>query len=205
MKKENKQNKNKKKLLIVSIISILAVIGGTLAYFTTTTTIKDIFKTAIYQNEITEVFEAPENWTPGTTTDKTVKVTNTGSIDMAVRVSYTEKWITSNNKELSLKDENGEVASIINFNDDWTKDEDGYYYFGSKENKTVLKPGETSTSFMNGVTFNPNIVSSLSETVSQDGKTVTYTSTGNGYDNAQYILVVKLDTIQYDQADNIWG
>ena len=191
--------------MIVSIISILAVIGGTLAYFTTTTTIKDIFKTAIYQNEITEVFEAPENWTPGTTTDKTVKVTNTGSIDMAVRVSYTEKWITSNNKELSLKDENGEVASIINFNDDWTKDEDGYYYFGSKENKTVLKPGETSTSFMNGVTFNPNIVSSLSETVSQDGKTVTYTSTGNGYDNAQYILVVKLDTIQYDQADNIWG
>ena len=205
MKKENKKNKNKKKLLIVSIISILAVIGGTLAYFTTTTTIKDIFKTAIYQNEITEVFEAPENWTPGTTTDKTVKVTNTGSIDMAVRVSYTEKWITSNNKELSLKDENGEVASIINFNDDWTKDEDGYYYFGSKENKTILKPGETSTSFMSGVTFNPNIVSSLSETVSQDGKTVTYTSTGNGYDNAQYILVVKLDTIQYDQADNIWG
>ena len=124
---------------------------------------------------------------------------------MAVRVSYTEKWITSNNKELPLKDENGEVASIINFNNDWTKDDDGYYYYGSKSDKTVLKPGETSTSFMSGVTFNPNIVSSLSETVSQDGKTVTYTSTGNGYDNAQYILTVRLDTIQYDQADNIWG
>ncbi len=205
MKDKKMQNKKRRKLLIVSVIGILTVIGGTLAYFTTTTTIKDIFKTAMYQNEITEVFEAPANWTPGTTTDKTVKVTNTGSIDMAVRVSYTEKWITANNKELSLKDDNGEVASIINFNDDWTKDDDGYYYFGSKENKTVLKPGETSTSFMSGVTFNPNIVSSLSETVSQDGKTVTYTSTGNGYDNAQYILIVKLDTIQYDQADNIWG
>lgn len=205
MKEKKLQNKKRRKLLIVSVIGILTVIGGTLAYFTTTTTIKDIFKTAMYQNEITEVFEAPANWTPGTTTDKTVKVTNTGSIDMAVRVSYTEKWITANNKELSLKDDNDEVASIINFNDDWTKDDDGYYYFGSKENKTVLKPGETSTSFMSGVTFNPNIVSSLSETVSQDGKTVTYTSTGNGYDNAQYILIVKLDTIQYDQADNIWG
>lgn len=205
MKDKKMQNKKRRKLLIVSVIGILTVIGGTLAYFTTTTTIKDIFKTAMYQNEITEVFEAPANWTPGTTTDKTVKVTNTGSIDMAVRVSYTEKWITANNKELSLKDDNGEVASIINFNDDWTKDDDGHYYFGSKENKTVLKPGETSTSFMSGVTFNPNIVSSLSETVSQDGKTVTYTSTGNGYDNAQYILIVKLDTIQYDQADNIWG
>lgn len=205
MKDKKIQNKKRRKLLIVSVIGILTVIGGTLAYFTTTTTIKDIFKTAMYQNEIVEEFVSPDNWTPGTTTDKTVKVTNTGSIDMAVRVSYTEKWITANNKELSLKDDNGEVASIINFNDDWTKDDDGYYYFGSKENKTVLKPGETSTSFMSGVTFNPNIVSSLSETVSQDGKTVTYTSTGNGYDNAQYILIVKLDTIQYDQADNIWG
>ena len=162
MKDKKKQNKKRRKLLIASVIGILTVIGGTLAYFTTTTTIKDIFKTAMYQNEITEVFEAPANWTPGTTTDKTVKVTNTGSIDMAVRVSYTEKWITANNKELSLKDDNGEVASIINFNDDWTKDDDGYYYFGSKENKTVLKPGETSTSFMSGVTFNPDIVSSLS-------------------------------------------
>ena len=205
MKEKKIKNKKRKKLLIVSVISILTILGGTLAYFTTTTTIKDIFKTALYQNEIVEVFEAPANWTPGTTTDKTVKVTNTGSIDMAVRVSYTEKWITSNNKEISLTDENGEVASIINFNDDWTKDEDGYYYFGSKSDKTILKPGETSTSFMSGVTFNPNIVSSLSETVSQDGKTVTYTSTGNGYDNAQYILTVRLDTIQYDQAENIWG
>ena len=205
MKEKKIKNKKKKKVLIVSVISILTILGGTLAYFTTTTTIKDIFKTALYQNEIVEVFEAPANWTPGTTTDKTVKVTNTGSIDMAVRVSYTEKWITSNNKEISLTDENGEVASIINFNGDWTKDEDGYYYFGSKEDKTILKPGETSTSFMSGVTFNPNIVSSLSETVSQDGKTVTYTSTGNGYDNAQYILTVRLDTIQYDQAENIWG
>ena len=205
MKEKKIKNKKRKKLLIVSVISILTILGGTLAYFTTTTTIKDIFKTALYQNEIVEVFEAPANWTPGTTTDKTVKVTNTGSIDMAVRVSYTEKWITSNNKEISLTDENGSVASIINFNDDWTKDEDGYYYFGSKSDKTILKPGETSTSFMSGVTFNPNIVSSLSETVSQDGKTVTYTSTGNGYDNAQYILTVRLDTIQYDQAENIWG
>ncbi len=205
MKEQNIKKKKRKKLLIVSAISILTILGGTLAYFTTTTTIKDIFKTALYQNEIVEVFEAPENWTPGTTTSKTVKVTNTGSINMAVRVSYTEKWITSNNKELPLKDENGEVASIINFNNDWTKDDDGYYYYGSKSDKTVLKPGETSTSFMSGVTFNPNIVSSLSETVSQDGKTVTYTSTGNGYDNAQYILTVRLDTIQYDQADNIWG
>ena len=31
-----------------------------------------------------------------------------------------------------------------------------------------------------------------------------YTSTGNGYDNATYSLTIKIDTIQYDQAANVW-
>ena len=41
-------------------------------------------------------------------------------------------------------------------------------------------------------------------TISNDGKTITFTSTGTGYDNAIYTLIVKIDTIQYDQASNIW-
>jgi len=205
--KENKKNKNekmnKKKLLIVSAISIFTILGGTLAYFTTSTNITNILKTALYQNEIVETFTAPTDWTPGTTTPKTIKVTNNGSIDMAVRVSYTEKWTSANGNNLSLKDEDGNVASIIDFNDDWTLDEDGYYYYGSKAYKTKVAPGETTTSFMNSVTFNENIKSTLTETISDDGQTITYTSSGNGYDNAKYTLTVKIDTIQYDQ-NNIW-
>ena len=53
-------------------------------------------------------------------------------------------------------------------------------------------------------TFNENIKSSLKETRSSDGKTITYTSTGDGYDNATYSLTIKIDTIQYDQANNVW-
>ena len=44
----------------------------------------------------------------------------------------------------------------------------------------------------------------LSMNESEDGKTITYTSTGDGYDNATYTLTVKIDTIQYDQAENVW-
>lgn len=204
MKNNKNERKNKKKLLIVSAISLLTVLGGTLAYFTTSTDITNIFKTALYQHEIVEKFESPNDWTPGTTTEKTIKVTNTGSISMAVRASYSEKWINADGEEISLKDSNNNTAAIINFNDGWTKDSDGYYYYGSKDNKTKVMTNETTTSFISGVTFNQNIKAELKETISNDGKTITYESSGKGYDNAKYILTVKIDTIQYDQANNVW-
>lgn len=202
--KSNNEKKNKRKFLIVTGISALTILGGTLAYFTTSDTIQNVFKTALYQHQIVEKFESPSDWTPGTTTDKTIKITNTGSINMAVRASYTEKWITSNGAELPLKDIDNNVAAIINFNEGWTKSSDGHYYYGSKDNMTKLAPGETTNSFISGVTFNNNVKASLSQSISADGHTITYTSSGNGYDNATYKLTVRIDTIQYDQAKNIW-
>ena len=202
--KDSKNNKNKKGIIILGGLSLLGVLGGTLAYFTTTTNIANKFKSGMYQNEIVEKFESPVNWTPGTVTEKKISVKNTGNIPMAVRASYTEKWVSASGKELNLKDIDNNQVSIINFGKNWTKSNDGYYYYGSKENMTKLKPEETTSSFISGVTFNENIKSSLKETRSSDGKTITYTSTGDGYDNATYSLTIKIDTIQYDQANNVW-
>lgn len=202
--KEKENKKNKKKLFIVSLISLLTVLGGTLAYFTTSTEISNIFKAAVYQNKFVEKFESPKNWTPGTTTEKTIKVTNTGSVSMAVRASITEKWVNANGEQIPLKDSNNNIASIIHFGSEWTKDADGYYYYGSKSNMTKLEVNQTTTSFINGVTFNENIEATLKETKSNDGQTITYESAGTGYDNAKYTLTIKIDTIQYDQAKNVW-
>lgn len=202
--KTEKKKDNRKKLLVVGAISLFTILGGTLAYFTTSSTIKDIFNTAKYETKIVEVFESPTDWTPGTTTEKTIKVTNNGSIDMALRATYTEKWVNAKGNEMPLKDADNNVAAIINFNNSWKLNEDGYYYYGSKDNLTKLIPTETSTSFISGVTFNKNIKADLNTSVSQDGQTITFTSTGNGYDNATYTLTVKIDTIQYDQAKNVW-
>lgn len=204
MNKKNNDKKNKKKLLVVLGIGAFTILGGTLAYFTTSDTIINNFKTALYQHSIVEKFESPSDWTPNTTTEKTIKVTNTGSISMAVRATYTEKWINGNGEEISLIDDEGNRASIINFGEGWEKASDGYYYYGSKENLTKLNKDETSTSFINSVTFNKNIDADLEKNVSDDGQTITYTSSGNGYDNAKYVLTITIDTIQYDQAQNIW-
>ena len=45
---------------------------------------------------------------------------------MAVRAKYSEKWINANGEEMNLKDENNNVAALIDFASDWTKDEDGF-------------------------------------------------------------------------------
>lgn len=204
MREIKENNKNKKKLLVVGVLGMLTVLGGTLAYFTTTTNVVNKFKTGLYQNKIVEEFVSPTNWTPGTVTEKTVKVTNTGDIPMAVRASITEKWVSASGKELSLKDSNNNVASIIEFGDEWTKDNDGFYYYGTKENKTVLDASAETTSFIKSVKFNENIKATLNENVSADGKIVTYTSSGDGYDNATYTLTVRIDTVEYDAARNLW-
>ena len=204
MREIKKNNMNKKKLLVVGIFGMLTILGGTLAYFTTTNNIVNKFKTGLYQNKIVEEFVSPTNWTPGTVTEKTVKVTNTGNIPMAVRASITEKWVSANGKELSLKDSKGNQVAIISFADDWKKDNDGFYYYGSKDNKTSLAPNKTSSSFIKSVKFNENTEATLKEKISDDGKTITYTSTGNGYDNATYTLTIRIDTVQYDQANNFW-
>ena len=197
------KNKSKRKLLLTLGISIFTVIGGTFAYFTTTSSIPNMFKSGLYQETIHEEFVSPTNWTPGTTTEKEVTVTNTGDVDMAIRASIEESWISKNGTALPNKI-NNESVGILNLNSGWTKDSDGYYYYGSKDNLTKLVSGDTSTSFISGVTFNPNINANLVESTSNDGKTITYTSAGDGYDDATYTLTIILDTIQYDQANNVW-
>lgn len=198
-----KKRKNKKKLLIVSGISLLTVIGGTLAYFSTSDTYENIFKSGKYQNEIIEKFTSPTNWTPGTTTEKEVTVKNNGNVAMAVRASITETWTSASGYNLALTDDYNNTAAIIHFNEGWEKASDGYYYYGTKSNLTKLEANETTIPFISAVTFNENIKASLNKKVSNNGQTITYTSDGNGYDDAEYKLIIKIDTIQYDQA-NTW-
>lgn len=208
MKKNNSKHinkRNKKKTILFAGIGTLTILGGTLAYFTTSDNFDNLFTTAKYEAKLVEQFTSPESWTPGTVTPKTVKVTNNGNIAMAVRASFTESWKDANNNNLALKDANNNVAAIIGFGSSWEKADDGYYYYGSKSNLTRLEPAATSTSFINNVAFNKDIQASLTKSTSADGKTITYSSNGTGYDNAKYTLTINIETVQYDQASNIWG
>ena len=157
--------KEKKTILILILVLTIGIIGLTVAYFSNSTTLNNIFETKPYGDVFTEEFVAPTNWLPGDTTNKSVVATNTGEVDQAVRVKLTESWKTANNGTLngwihtdgtkSTHETENDIANdervaIINFDNDsdWTKVGD-YYYYNYK-----LAPNESTSSLIKSVTFN---------------------------------------------------
>ena len=193
--------KNKKTIIILSVL-LLVVIGVTIAYFSNSDIFDNIFNTKPYGSTYTEEFVSPDNWLPGDTTEKNVIATNSGSVDQAVRIKISEKWLSYNNQELSL-DKDGVTAALINLDNsrEWIKDGDYYYY------KYKIAPNESTSSFIKSVTFNPDITldNTCTETQTSTGKKVTCSSSGNDYDNAKYTLTFNIETVQYNQYKKAWN
>lgn len=222
--------KDDKKPIIALILLCLVsfCISGTMALFSSSWTFENLFETAPYNVIYEEDFTSPDDWTPGTETDKEVYVTNESEgVEVVVRLFFDEEW--SEGVDGSL--ENGEGATILNFKNlvdgenpdaDWVKvNENGkdYYYY-----TTTLKPGETTSSVLDSVTFNPNAPSgSVCTEVeilagdktgekyeAMDPNTVVGTkkvcsSNGMGYDDATYKLTVNIETVQADAYKDLWG
>ena len=191
---------NKKSLIALALVALVGIIGGTYAYFTSTATLSNEFTTGTYSTSVTEEFVSPSNWTPGTTTAKKVNVTNNGSVEVAVRASYTEKWLAADGTTVLTGIRNNEKVAQFTVGSDWELAEDGYYYY-----KGTLGTDETSTNFISSVTFNPNF--SLEEgtdiectTSTVDGTTTnSCTSLKTGYAGATYSLDITIETIQADR------
>ena len=204
---------NKKTIIILILVLTIGIVGLTVAYFSNSTSIDNTFRSKEYGTTTDEDFVSPDNWLPGTTTPKTLTVTNSGNVDEAVRISYTETWTSKNAKDndqegdLPLKQNNNDVA-IINWanTDDWTTvTENGVTY---KYYKYKLAPTETTTSLLNSVTFNlaaVNNANCVEDTSVPGKKVITCDSTGNGYDGATYKLRFNVETVQYNQYQIAWG
>ncbi len=200
------EKNSRKSLVALLLLLLVGVVGGTIAYFTSTADFSNVFKTATYSTVTEERFVSPDKWTPGTTTDKEVKLKNNGNIDVAVRVSYKEAW--DRNLALKLGDQ---TVAIVNFANtgDWTLAADGYYYY----NKAV-KPGEPTSTFIDSVTFNPaiefnNSMSCVkSDVIAEGNKTgekVECTTDNASYAGATYTLDVKVESVQFDKVQEAWG
>ena len=178
--------------LIIALLSLLIiglVIGGTFAYFTSTFSIPNVFNSKPYSTKITEDFVSPSNWTPGTVTSKKFNVTNTGDVDVAVRVSYTESWVSANGDPLPLTQNNERVALIQWYSlNNWTNS-NGYFYYNYK-----LTKNESTQPLIKAVEFNKNVVNDANCVTS--GNEITCTSSGDGYDGATYTLTITAETVQ---------
>ena len=83
----------KKAALGLAGIAAVAVIGGTWAYWSQDLTATNEFETGKFDSDIVEQFTPPAvgEWLPGVTTEKDVKVTNSGDVDMALVAEITQE------------------------------------------------------------------------------------------------------------------
>ena len=147
-----KKIKSKKTIIAIVLIAVLAI-GGTLAYYTSSSTFDNVFETAEYKTVATEVFESPTNWKPGDTTPKTITVKNEGDINARVRVCISDSWLAADGTTTLPNHDatnNIDIAVINPANtSDWTYFMGCYYYLNE------LEPNETTNSPIESVTFNP--------------------------------------------------
>ena len=195
-----------KKIIIIFILTaifiLLGIVGFTIAYFTSTTEFENEFESGLFQTEATEVFNSPSNWEPGDTTQKELTIENTGNVNARARVCLSEEWTSLNGDSLP-NEVNNERVAILNLanTSDWTKRGNCYIY------NDVLEPNDVTSTFINSVTFNPNIEADYTcETTSQGGTIEkTCESTGDGYDGASYALTFTVETIQESAYNDLWA
>ena len=188
----------KKKRNILVLLILFLSIGVTIAYLQSTDTFENIFNAGTYSVVTHEEFNSPDNWAPGDTTPKTITTTNEGTIPVRVRVKLTESWTSANDGNISLES-NGIKLAIINLDntEDWIKDGDYYYYVGE------LAPGETTSSLIESVTFNPAYQGDISCTTVDNVKTCE--SSSDGYMGGTYTLNITTETVQTDAFMEVWN
>ena len=139
---------------------------------------------------------------PGDTIDKYLKVKNTGDVDEAVKVSYTEKWMSKNGDELPLEQDNEKLVQIHWINtDDWIQEDNTYYY------KYKLAPNEDTSKLFDYILFNPSASTDLSCVTTKDGDMTIKTcgTSGDSYDGATYTITFTIKTVQYNKYKEAWG
>lgn len=88
MKRSEVKRKKKMRILIATLGIAALIVGGlTFAWYTSQDSVVNTFKASgNFKTTIVENFTPPSNWQPGTTTDKVVQITNTGTVDAYTRV-----------------------------------------------------------------------------------------------------------------------
>ena len=200
------KKKNRKPLVALLLIAVIGVVGAAIAYFTSSDTFTNQFQTEGYQMQVVESFESPQNWVPGTTTNKTIVATNTGDVDAAVRIHYTESWVDSNDNPIALEDATSHERYIsINWNDlatNWissTESGTTYYYY-----KTKLAPNASTPTILNSVTFRDDVELPHTANCVDDATNHTRTCT-TSYAAGTYTLTFYVDTVQYDSYQEAWN
>ena len=198
--------KNKKMPIIaLALVALVGIVGGTIAYFSSTAVLPNVFQSQKYKTVARETFVAPTDWKPGTKTQKEVMVTNEGNVPVVVRVTESGVWTNAKGEVIdeSPLEDSAKGAIIERVLTNWTKHTDGKYYY----NEVLAAGATTKDSYIRSVTFNATVNADVTceETSDASGKTITCESSEEGYAGAKYTLTLTVETVQSDAVKEVWG
>ena len=181
----------KKNLIAIGGLGFIlsGAIVATIAYSHDRSIMNNDFTLDQYQTEFSETFAAPTNWKTCEKVDKTFVVKNNYSEPISVRIKTSSSWKDSNNVSMSNYSSGSRVnMALINYDNtnEWiTKKYDNTTYV---EYYRDLQPGETTSSFISGVTLNCD--------ANLDVDT--------GYNDATYKLKITAQTVQASAKSEAW-
>lgn len=120
-----KMKKTKRILLLALVVAILACgVGGTIAYLITNTgSVVNTFQPAYVTSQVNEDFNN------GGTTKSNVTITNTGNVSAYIRAAIVITWKDAYGKTMPAQPVAGTDYTLSINTTDWTKGQDGYYYY----------------------------------------------------------------------------
>lgn len=126
-------------VLVSSLVLLVGVVGGSLAYLTTTTS--DVTNTFTPGRVTCEIIEP--GWEQDKTEKNNVTVKNTGNTDAFIRAAIVATWVDSDGNISAAKPEIGKDYTM-SLGSDWTTVGDFYYY-----KQSVAPQGNTAELVVN--------------------------------------------------------
>jgi predicted ribosomally synthesized peptide with SipW-like signal peptide len=132
-----KKIKHRKIAMLLCTISLL-IIGSTFAYFQKTVNVDNKFQSSQAKVYLNEKFNPNDEWVPGEEKQKEVRFGNEGQMDAVLRVRFTPVLKLQDGTEDTEEAKDFQLNFSNNFDKDWTKSGEWYYY-----NKVLSKDAIT--------------------------------------------------------------
>lgn len=140
----------KKTIIFLTMLFVSVAIGSTYAYYYNHYVIENKFNTSDYNVSLSEYFPK-DTWDEDNSLDKQVSISNNGSADVLLRISYNEMWYDEKENLNNLY--NGNEIVTKNWNEDF---DDFIYHNGWYYYEKVLSSGD-SVSILDSITKNYDV------------------------------------------------
>lgn len=159
----------------------LIIVGSAFAYFQKTVSMDNRFHSKEAKVYLNEKFDPNDRWVPGEEKQKEVRFGNEGEIEAVLRVKFTTILKGQDGEEDKVAAENFKLNFSQDFQKDWEKKGDWYYY------KKTLSSGELTDITLKSVTIS-DVIGNDEHGISKD------------YSNAVYDVKIEGELLQASLA-----